>query len=321
MLLLLKLLILSNENCLNKDRTIRLAKSKGSYGITFNAMASPCEVIIQSTDKQLAAKLGDIIATEVWRIEDKYSRYNQRSVCSVINNNAGHCVAIDEETYLLLNFAEQCYQLSDGLFDISSGVLRKTWSFQGVQSSQGDNDNFPTEAQVKQNLMSVGWRKIDFDQKQIRLANGMEIDFGGIGKEYAVDRAVILAKQLTNSPVLVNLGGDLAVTSSRLHNEPWQVAIEHPDTDSNLTDMIISLKMGALATSGDARRFLIHDGKRYSHILNAKTGWPINEAPRSITVVAPQCIQAGILATLALLQGTQAEQFLEDQEIKFWARR
>jgi thiamine biosynthesis lipoprotein len=306
---------------LNKDRDVQLTKNKDSYGIAFTAMASPCEVIIQSTDKQLAAKLGDVIANEVWRIEDKYSRYNQRSICSAINNNAGHSVAIDEETYLLLNFAEQCYQLSDGLFDISSGVLRKVWSFQG---EEGDIDNFPTAEQVNQKLAHVGWRKVSFAQNQISLVKGMEIDFGGIGKEYAVDRAIILAKQLTNSPVLVNLGGDLAVTCSRLNNEPWQVAIEHPDADSNhtsLADMIVSLKSGALATSGDARRFLINDGKRYSHILNAKTGWPINEAPRSITVVAPQCIQAGILATLALLQGNHAEQFLDEQEIKYWARR
>ena len=306
---------------MNKNRAIQLAKNKDSYGITFNAMASPCEVIIQSSDKQLSAELGNIIATEVWRIEDKFSRYNQHSACGVINYNAGHSVSIDEETYLLLNFAEQCYQLSDGLFDISSGVLRKTWSFQG---NEGNNDNFPSGVQVKQNLTHVGWRKIKFDQKKITLVKGMEIDFGGIGKEYAVDRAIILAKQLTNSPVLVNLGGDLAVTCARLHNKPWQVAIEHPDTKSDhnkLADMIVSLKSGALATSGDARRFLIKDGKRYSHILNAKTGWPIKEAPRSITVVAPQCIQAGILATLALLQGSHAEQFLVDQDIKFWARR
>lgn len=303
---------------MNNNRVVQLVKNKDSYGITFNAMASPCEVIIQSTDKQLATKLGDIIATEVWRIEDKYSRYNQRSVCSAINNNAGHSVTIDEETYLLLNFAEQCYQLSDGLFDISSGVLRKVWSFQGIQVN---NVNFPSIDKVKQILSNVGWRKITFDAKQITLAKGMEIDFGGIGKEYAVDRSIILAKQLTNSPILVNLGGDLAVTCSRLNNEPWQVAIEHPDEDNNLTDMIVSLKTGALATSGDARRFLLNEGKRYSHILNAKTGWPIKEAPRSITVVAPQCIQAGILATLALLQGTHAEEFLDEQEIKYWARR
>ena len=85
--------------------------------------------------------------------------------------------------------------------------------------------------------------------------------------------------------------------------------------------MVVSLMQGALATSGDAKRFLLKDNIRYSHILNAKTGWPIVQAPRSITVVAPQCIQAGILATLALMQGEQAEHFLTEQNIKFWAIR
>lgn len=308
---------------MNKNRTVQLIKNKDGYGITFNAMASPCEVIIQSMDKPLVTQLADLITNEVWRIEDKYSRYNKLSVCSAINNNAGRSVSIDQETYLLLNFAEQCYQLSDGLFDISSGVLRKVWSFKG---DKNETDNFPTVKKINAMLCRVGWRKIHFDQTQITLAKGMEIDFGGIGKEYAVDRAIQLAKQLTQSSVLVNLGGDLAVTSCRLNNEPWQVAIEHPDTNSDSydnasTDMIVSLKTGALATSGDARRYLIKDGKRYSHILNAKTGWPINDAPRSITVVAPQCIQAGILATLGLLQGNHAEEFLTEQEIQYWARR
>ncbi len=285
-------------------------------------MASPCEVIIQSTDRQLALKLGDIIAHEVWRIEDKYSRYDQKSVCSLINSSAGQTVNIDEETYLLLNFAEQCYQLSDGLFDLTSGILRKVWRFDG-------SDSLPQKNQVASYLPYVGWQKVTFDQQQITLTKGMEIDFGGIGKEYAVDRAIILAKQLTDLPVLVNLGGDLAVTGARFNNTPWQVAIEHPDVDSTKDDidsnspanMIISLTSGALATSGDARRYLLHKGKRYSHLLNAKTGWPIENAPRSITVVAPACIQAGILATMALLQGDNAEQFLSEQEIKFWSRR
>lgn len=308
---------------MNNNRAITLIKNKDSYGITFNAMASPCEVIIQSTDEKLARAIGDIVATEVWRIEDKYSRYNSASLCSKINSSAGQSVAIDEETFLLLNFAEHCYQLSDGLFDISSGVLRKVWTFHGGSL---DHTQFPSQAQISSMLSNVGWKKIHFDQQQITLAHKMEIDFGGIGKEYAVDRAIILAKQFSNKPILVNLGGDLAVTGPRLNNETWQVAIEHPNVDSSLNteqtaDMIISLKSGALATSGDARRFLLKDGIRYGHILNATTGWPIVKAPRSITVVAPQCIQAGILATLALLQGSKAEQFLTEQEIKFWARR
>jgi len=299
-----------------KITAINNATSSG-YSVSFNAMASPCEIIINSSDKNLASKLGKVISDEVWRIEDKYSRYDSSSTCSLINTNAGQSVLIDEETFLLLNFAEQCFQLSDGLFDISSGVLRSIWSFKGLGE---DKDKLPSTKQVTNTLKHVGWQKITFDSKQITLAKGMEIDFGGIGKEYAVDRAIILAKQITDEPILINLGGDLAVTGSRANNQAWLVAIENPNIDSK-QDMIVSLYDGALATSGDSRRFLIKNGKRYGHILNAKTGWPIEKSPRSITVVAPQCIQAGILATLALLQGKKAESFLTDQEIKFWSRR
>jgi len=148
---------------------------------------------------------------------------------------------------------------------------------------------------------------------------------GGIGKEYAVDRAILLIKEVTTLPVLINLGGDLAATSARQNNQAWQVGIEHPGIESiNSTSnqtIIVSLLAGALATSGDAKRYLLKDQQRYSHILNAKTGWPIVDAPKSITVNAPQCIQAGILATLALMQGENAESFLREQEIKFWAIR
>ncbi len=305
---------------MQKKRTFILSKQKDGHCISFNAMASPCEVLIQTQDKNLAKEVAQCVSKEVWRIEDKYSRYDSRSICSQINISGGKKLAIDEETYLLLNFAEQCYQLSDGLFDISSGVLRKVWSFDGIS---GECQHFPNSADVNEILNFVGWKKVFYDQQNIMLPQNMELDFGGIGKEYAVDRAILLVKQLTEKPVLVNLGGDLAVTGSRLNNEAWQVAIEHPDCDAlgQQQDMIVALTQGALATSGDARRYLIKNGVRYGHVLNAKTGWPIIHAPRSITTVAPQCIQAGILATLALLQGENAEQFLTEQEITFWARR
>jgi len=306
---------------LTKNRAIKLIINKDSHSIQFNAMASPCEVIVQTKDKALALKIGNVVTKEVWRIEDKFNRYDKDSLCSLINTNAGKAVGIDEETFQLLTFADQCYQLSDGLFDISSGVLRKVWRF---QSRNNHHIKFPSQTLINTVFPYVGWHKIHFDRQKITLAKGMEIDFGGIGKEYAVDRSIILVKQLTHQPILVNLGGDLAVTGPRDNNQTWQVAIENPDIDSHLNnnaDMIVALQSGALATSGNAKRYLIENGIRYGHILNAKTGWPITKAPRSITVVAPQCIQAGILATLALLQGINAESFLTEQEIKFWARR
>ena len=305
---------------MQKKRTLKLSNQKDSHNISFNAMASPCEVIIQTQNKRLAEQVAQCVSREVWRIEDKNSRYDSRSLCSQINTSAGKKIAIDEETFLLLNFADQCYQLSEGLFDISSGVLRKVWSF---DSASGEYQNFPSETEVNKLLGCVDWQRVVYDRQNITLPLNMELDFGGIGKEYAVDRCILLAKQITDEPILVNLGGDLAVTGPRLNNQAWQVAIEHPDNDAlgQPQDMIVALNHGALATSGDARRYLIKEGIRYGHVLNAKTGWPIIHAPRSITTVAPQCIQAGILATLALLQGEHAEQFLTEQDITFWARR
>jgi len=305
---------------MQNKRTAKISKIKDGYSVNFNAMASPCEVLIQTQDKRVAEQVADCVSAEVWRIEDKYSRYDSRSMCSEINNSDGKEIAIDQETYLLLNFSEQCYQLSDGLFDITSGVLRQVWSFDSVS---GECQHFPKASEVEKLLCLVDWNKVIYDTQTITLPKNMELDFGGIGKEYAVDRCILLVKQLTDKPILVNLGGDLAVTGPRDDNHSWQVAIEHPDCDAlgQPQDMIVALKHGALATSGDSRRYLIKEGLRYGHVLNSKTGWPIMHALRSITTVAPQCIQAGILATLALLQGEQAEKFLTEQEITFWARR
>jgi thiamine biosynthesis lipoprotein len=298
---------------LNSRRKTLITKREDGFCIEFSAMASQCEVIIETTDKKLASDVAKNVSQEVWRIEDKYSRYNPQSLCSRINKNNGNPIALDDETYALLNFADTCYQLSDGVFDITSGVLRTVWCFDG-------SDKIPCKEDIAKTLNKVGWHKVQYNSSKISLPIGMEIDFGGIGKEYAVDRAILLIKELTKQPVLVNLGGDLATNSARTSGEPWQVGIEHPGLDDKRT-IIVSLFEGALATSGDAKRFILKNGKRYSHILNAKSGWPVEDAPRSITVSAPQCIQAGILATLSQMQGKDAEQFLSEQEIKHWAIR
>ena len=295
----------------NREFTIELTQTESK--VLFFAMASPCEVLIETKNKALVNKIAEIVTNEVWRIEDKYSRYDNRSVCSQINQSNGQITPIDNETYLLLNFANVCYELSDGLFDITSGVLRSIWAFNG-------SDNIPTQEEVDNTLPYVGWNKLTYSEESVNVPKGMEIDFGGIGKEYAVDRCILLIKALTNVPILVNLGGDLAATMPRVGNKPWVIGVEHPGFESK-TNMVVSLFNGALATSGDAKRFIFKDGVRYSHILNAHTGFPITDAPRSITVASEQCVQAGILATLSLLQGVNAESYLEEQEIKYWAVR
>ncbi len=120
---------------------------------------------------------------------------------------------------------------------------------------------------------------------------------------------------------MLNFGGDLVATRSPVNSDGWQVGIEAFDTDTGRAEKLIRLKNGALATSGDARRYILKDGIRYGHILDPTTGWPVANAPRSITIAADTCTQAGMIATLAMLQGEYAEDFLEQQECQFWCYR
>ncbi|WP_330221443.1 FAD:protein FMN transferase [Marinomonas phaeophyticola] len=117
-----------------------------------------------------------------------------------------------------------------------------------------------------------------------------------------------------DAAILINCGGDLACNGRRLNGESWKVGIE-PIVDATKAKPIIALSSGALATSEDSQRFLLKNGIRYSHVLNTITGWPITNAPRSVTIAAPTCINAGIISTLALLQGNEAEDFLESIEM------
>jgi thiamine biosynthesis lipoprotein len=280
----------------------------------FAAMASPCELLIETQDRLLANHLTSLAYKESQRIEQKFSRYLPNNLMANIHHSMGKAVAIDDETFRLLEFANICFELSDGMFDITSGVLRKAWKFDG-------SDNVPTPNAVKVLMPHIGWQKVKYTQSSITLAKGMELDFGGIGKEYAVDCvAKLCAESAPTTSIVVNFGGDIQVTRPRHNKQPWHIGIENPE-DDNSTTKVLKIISGGLATSGDARRYLLNGGKRYSHILNPETGYPIENAARSVTIAAPHCIQAGLLATLALLKGVKAEAFLDDQAVKFWCYR
>ncbi|AWL13336.1 FAD:protein FMN transferase [Saliniradius amylolyticus] len=280
----------------------------------FEAMASPCELLIETDNVDRARLLMQKAVKETRRIEHKFSRYRQDNLWYRVNQSRGKPVAIDEETYQLLQFANTCYRLSEGLFDITSGVLRRAWRFDG-------SDHLPSAQHIEALMPLIGWRRIQFDTESIIVPEGMELDLGGIGKEYAVDRvAALCLKQAPGLSVVVNFGGDVQVTCPRKTGQPWHIGIESPDRE-NEAHAVLQIQHGGLATSGDARKYLLKDGIRYGHILNPLTGYPVEGAPRSITVATAHCTQAGLLATLAMLQGLQAETFLKQQQVSFWVSR
>lgn len=275
----------------------------------FTAMASPCEVLFSGSDPGAARACGAIAAQEAWRIEKKFSRYRSDSVTALIHEQRGRWIEVDEETAALLDFAGECFAISGGLFDITSGILRRAWTFDG-------GDRVPEAAAIERLVAHVGFGKLTWRRPRLLLPPEMELDFGGIGKEYAVDRIHDLLCERCPAPFLVNLGGDLRA-SRRPPGGPWQVGIERPDR-THEARLILELEHGALATSGDSRRFVLRGGVRYSHILDPRTGWPVHGAPRSVSVAASSCIEAGLLATLAMLHGAQARSFLDEQQVKYW---
>jgi thiamine biosynthesis lipoprotein len=287
-------------------------RETGIMAVTFQAMASPCEVLVGSDDPAVALELGRAAAREAWRIEAKYSRYLPGSVVSAINGSHGSPIDVDEETAALLDYAAECHRLSSGKFDITSGILRRCWKFDG-------SDRIPEASVVRALLPLIGFDKVLWRRPQITLPKEMEIDFGGFGKEYAVDRVLQLLTTQSQVALLVNFGGDLAANRANRAG-PWQVGVERPDTERE-PQLLLELTQGALATSGDTRRFLVRDGIRYSHILDVHDGWPVRGVPRSVTVVANSCVAAGMLATLAMLNGNDAEAFLESQGVRHWCIR
>ena len=277
------------------------------------AMASPCEVLCQCEDERLARTMTQHAAQEAWRIEEKYSRYRVDGVIHAINNAQGSAVVLDAETVRLIDYGAQLWQLSEGRFDLTSGVLRRAWRFD-------PGSRPPTREQVAAILTGVGWSRVQWTPPSLRMPVGMELDLGGIGKEYAVDRAVELLDAWREVPALVNFGGDLRTSGPAPATGSWKVGIESVAADGQAA-RVVELTSGALATSGDTRRHVVIDGVRHGHILDARTGWPPSGAPRTVTVAAATCSLAGTYSTLAMLQGAEAEVFLQAEGVRHWCLR
>ncbi len=287
---------------------MKLEKSQGLWIGRFQAMASSCELLVDGGDRTHALRALQAVQAEAHRIEHKYSRYRDDNLVARIHASGGQPLALDDETARLIDFGVTAWELSEGRFDLSSGVLREVWRFDG-------SDRVPESAAVTAVMQRVGWQRVSWNAPTLRLPAGMQIDFGGIGKEYAVDRCLAKAAGLLERACVVNFGGDLRASGPRRSGEPWQIGIE------GALNNRVELTQGALATSGDARRYLLRDGVRYSHILDARTGWPVQDAPHSVTVAADDCSRAGLLSTLASLHGPEAENFLDELGVVYEINR
>ena len=268
-------------------------------------MGSDCQLTLYAVDEHKADQAADLTMAEVWRIEEKYSRYSDGNALSDINRAAliGGKIDVDDETAELLNYAFTAFQLSEGLFDVSSGVLRRVWDF--------SSDKTPSQSSIEHILPLIGLSKVTWLSPCLHFLHaGMELDFGGIGKEYAVDRGADICRSMGIQSGLLDFGGDIRVLGPHPDGSPWEIGIRHP-RKPEVSLGKIRLLSGAVATSGDYERCIEVAGKYYGHILNPLTGWPVNGLS-SVTVMAEQCLLAGTLSTIAMLKEGGGKKWLED---------
>lgn len=282
------------------------------YDFSFHAMGSPCSLQFFAVNRQ-QAEHGFVQVTElIERLEQRYSRYRAESLVTRINMAAGSGVEvpIDSETYALLGYADQCHRESGGLFDITSGVLRRIWRFK-------EQVDLPLKSEINALLPLIGWKRVRWNESAIYLPDaGMELDFGGIVKEYAADAAAGLLRKHNICSGIVELGGDIRVVGPLPDGSGWPIAVRKQDQPPTNGIVEIRLKSGGVASSGDYERFLSIDGVRYGHILNPKTGWPVSGLT-AVSVVADHCILAGSVATIAMLKGKAGKRWLQNSGLPF----
>jgi thiamine biosynthesis lipoprotein len=261
-------------------------------------MGSPCALHLHASPRRADAAFAAGVA-EVLRLERKYSRYRDDSEAARINASAGdpRGVEVDRETAGLLDYADTCFRESGGLFDVTSGVLRRVWNLK--------SGRLPSREEVDSALELVGWDRVVWDGARLVLPRpGMEVDFGGYVKEYAADRVAELIRRRGLRHGLVDLGGDLAIVGPHPDGSAWRVGVRDPRRPDSAV-AAVDLHGGAIASSGDYERCMIVDGVRYGHILDPRSGWPV-QGLAAVSVVAPHCLVAGTASTVAMLKGEVA---------------
>lgn len=288
---------------LDRGAAIEDLGQPGLWRASFIALGGSCELVCETSDARLARRLGEYARTEARRIERKYSRAQPGSVVNAIHARKGKRYRVDDETAKLLDYGAALWRLSDGAFDLTSGLLRQAWrSEAGVVRVEPDR--------IPELLKRIGWSRVGWQPADLILPDGMEIDFGNIGTEYAVDRVAEWARAQTACPVLINFCGDLRCVGKPPAEGAWTV-VNASIAANGKAENRVKLASGALASSGRAEEPL----------FDARVGWPAEGAPRSITVAAETCSQAGSYSMLAMLQGAGAEKFLEGEGVRHWTLR
>lgn len=269
---------------------------------TLRLMGNRFTISVVSDDEEWASKQIESAIAEISRIERLLTTFNDDSQTNQINQNAGiKPVKVDKEVFELIRRSLRISSLTDGAFDITYGSLDKRfWNFDKAMTSLPDAET------AKKTVSLIDYRNVilDIENQTVFLKEqGMRIGFGGIGKGYAAEQAKnVLIKNGVKSGI-VNAAGDLTTWGNQPNGKPWTIAIADPDTQNNAFSYLNISDM-AVATSGNYEKYVMIDGKRYSHTIDPKTGFPVSGI-KSVTIICPNAEIADAMATPVTVMGVE----------------
>jgi thiamine biosynthesis lipoprotein len=253
-------------------------------------------------DHNVAQAFEQEAAGWVGAFERKYSRFLPDSVISRINAAAGRdWVQVDAEMEQFLELSGSLHQLTGGVLDVTALPLMRLWDYKSAAP------RVPSDREIDGALGLVGWSKVQRGAGRVRLPQaGMALDFGGWGKEYAVDMVAQIARQHGLGHALVDFGHDLRAVGAAPGKPAWHIGLEDPQQPGVRCWTSIAAKDCGVASSGDYLRGFTVAGRRYGHIVDPRSGRPVANGSRQVTVVAPNCLQAGVLSTAVFILGPEA---------------
>ena len=293
---------------------VALRAEQGPAGVLrrfdWRALGTGCALHYVTEDEARGRAFEAAARAWVETFEARYSRYRPASALSRINAAAGGArMEIDQEMQRLLGICRALHFMTQGVLDATALPVLRLWDYRAEAPRE------PSAADVEAARRLVGWEKVELGEGWVRLPEaGMALDFGGWGKEYAVDAVAELARAHGIAVALVDFGRDLRVLGRPPGRPAWHVGLEDPRRPGECWGSI-GVSDAGVATSGDYQRGFTKDGKRYGHIVDVRTGRPVTHDLRQVTVVAPSCMQAGVWATTAFVLGVEAGRRLVEEQM------
>lgn len=267
--------------------------------LSFEALGTVCEVQYVAGEPTQAARFERSVVAWVQNFEARYSRFREDSVLSRVNAAAGVAwVAVDAEMEQMLQLCGTLFQLTGGILDATVVPLLRLWDYRAAEP------RVPKDAEIEAARRLIGWTKVQRQPGKVFLPEkGMALDFGGFGKEWAVDVVAQIAREQGISAALVDFGRDMQGYGMPPGMPGWHVGLEDPFKPGSVSGSVALIGKKGVASSGDYRRCFEEEGRVFGHIIDPRTGRPVAHGVRQCTVIADTCLRAGALSTAAFVLG------------------